>query len=69
MRTFSKIHGLAGLRLGYGLGHPDLIQALEKVRQPFNINSIAQAGAIAALDDAEHVERTRANNREGAPLF
>ncbi|HMJ66342.1 MAG TPA: aminotransferase class I/II-fold pyridoxal phosphate-dependent enzyme, partial [Candidatus Binatia bacterium] len=55
MRTFSKIYGLAGLRLGYGIGHPDLIAALEKVRQPFNINSLVQAGAIAALDDTEHV--------------
>ena len=51
MRTFSKIFGLAGLRIGYGIGHPDLIAALEKIRQPFNINSIAQAGALAALDD------------------
>jgi histidinol-phosphate aminotransferase len=65
MRTFSKIYGLAGLRLGYGIGHPDLIAALEKVRQPFNINSLVQAGAIAALDDSEHVVRTRANNFTG----
>jgi histidinol-phosphate aminotransferase len=65
MRTFSKIYGLAGLRLGYGIGHPDFIAALEKVRQPFNINSLVQAGAIAALDDSEHVMRTRANNFEG----
>ena len=59
MRTFSKIFGLAGLRLGYGIGHPELIAALEKVRQPFNINSIAQAGALAALDDQAHLARTR----------
>lgn len=65
MRTFSKIYGLAGLRLGYGIGQPELIAALEKIRQPFNINSIAQAGALAALDDAEHVARTRANNAAG----
>jgi histidinol-phosphate aminotransferase len=65
MRTFSKIFGLAGLRLGYGIGHPDLIASLEKVRQPFNINSIAQAGALAALDDKEHLARTRANNATG----
>lgn len=63
MRTFSKIFGLAGLRLGYGLGHPELIAAMEKVRQPFNINAIIQAGALAALDDEEHLQRTRANNR------
>ncbi len=65
MRTFSKIFGLAGLRLGYGIGHPELIAALEKVRQPFNINSIAQAGALAALDDQGHLARTRANNALG----
>jgi histidinol-phosphate aminotransferase len=69
LRTFSKIHGLAGLRIGYGIGHPDLIRAFEKIRQPFNINSIAQAGALAALDDAEHVEKTRSNNREGLRFF
>ena len=64
-RTFSKIYGLAGLRLGYGIGHPDVIAALEKVREPFNINSVAQAAALAALDDAEHIDRTRANNHHG----
>jgi histidinol-phosphate aminotransferase len=64
-RTFSKIYGLAGLRLGYGIGSPELISAMEKIRQPFNINSIAQAGALAALEDAEHMARTRSNNREG----
>ncbi|EEF61830.1 histidinol-phosphate transaminase [Pedosphaera parvula] len=65
MRTFSKIFGLAGLRLGYGIAQPELITALEKVRQPFNINSIAQAGALAALDDAEHMSKTRQNNAQG----
>jgi histidinol-phosphate aminotransferase len=65
MRTFSKIYGLAGLRIGYGIGHPDLIAALEKVRQPFNINSAAQIGAMAALDDDEHLQRTRQNNLNG----
>jgi histidinol-phosphate aminotransferase len=69
MRTFSKIFGLAGLRLGYGIGHSDLVALLEKVRQPFNINSIAQAGALAALDDAEHVRRTRENNARGLQSF
>lgn len=69
MRTFSKIFGLAGLRLGYGIGHPELIAALEKIRQPFNINSIAQAGALAALDDTEHIARTKANNRRGLAYF
>ncbi|MEW6160839.1 MAG: histidinol-phosphate transaminase [Verrucomicrobiota bacterium] len=65
MRTFSKIFGLAGLRIGYGIGHPDLIAALEKIRQPFNINSLAQVAALAALDDREHLARTRAINRAG----
>ena len=65
LRTFSKIYGLAGLRLGYGIGHPDFIAALEKVRQPFNVNSMAQAAGLAALDDEAHVQKTRQNNSEG----
>ncbi len=65
MRTFSKIFGLAGSRIGYGIGHPELISVLEKIRQPFNLNSVAQAGALAALDDEDHVRRTRSNNAEG----
>src|SRR5262249_14385036 len=69
MRTFSKIYGLAGLRLGYGIGAPELIAALEKIRQPFNINAVAQAGAMAALDDQEHVSRTRVNNSSGLGFF
>jgi histidinol-phosphate aminotransferase len=69
MRTFSKIFGLAGLRLGYGIGHPDLVALLEKARQPFNINSIAQAGALAALDDAGHIHRTQENNAQGLKFF
>jgi len=69
MRTFSKIYGLAGLRLGYGIGHPDLISALEKVRQPFNINSLVQAGALAALDDDAHLRNTRENNSAGLEFY
>jgi histidinol-phosphate aminotransferase len=69
MRTFSKIHGLAGLRLGYGIGVPALVGALEKVRQPFNINALVQAAALAALGDDDHVARTRAVNREGLALL
>jgi histidinol-phosphate aminotransferase len=65
LRTFSKIYGLAGLRMGYGIAHPDFIAALEKIRQPFNINSLAQAAALAALDDAAHVNKTRRNNFQG----
>ena len=69
MRTFSKIFGLAGLRLGYGIAHPDLISAFEKIRQPFNINAIAQAGALAALEDDDHTRRTRENNSAGLRFF
>ncbi|HAB17271.1 MAG TPA: histidinol-phosphate transaminase, partial [Verrucomicrobiales bacterium] len=65
LRTFSKIFGLAGLRLGYGVAAPEIIEAFEKVRQPFNINAIAQAGALAALEDEEHIARTRATNQQG----
>ncbi len=69
LRTFSKIHGLAGLRLGYGIAQPEFIGALEKIRQPFNVNAIAQAGALAALDDDRHAERTRRLNGRGLRLF
>jgi histidinol-phosphate aminotransferase len=69
LRTFSKIYGLAGLRLGYGIGHPDLIAEFEKIRQPFNLNSVAQAGALAALDDTAHAEKTRRINSRGLKLY
>ncbi len=69
LRTFSKIYGLAGVRLGYGIAHPSLISALEKIRQPFNINSLAQAAAFAALDDTEHTDKVRANNAAGLKYF
>ena len=69
MRTFSKIYGLAGLRIGYGIGHPEFIAALEKVRQPFNLNAMAQAAALAAIDDTDHLEATRANNAAGLEFF
>jgi histidinol-phosphate aminotransferase len=69
MRTFSKIYGLAGLRIGYGIGNPGFVAALEKVRQPFNINLLAQTAALAALDDIEHVRRTRRNNFAGLEFF
>jgi len=64
-RTFSKIYGLAGLRIGYGYGPKPLIDLLHRVRQPFNVNAIAQAAALAALDDREHLERTREINAAG----
>jgi histidinol-phosphate aminotransferase len=65
MRTFSKIQGLASLRIGYGLAPKHLADVLQKTRQPFNANAIAQAGALAGLQDEAHMERTRALNREG----
>jgi histidinol-phosphate aminotransferase len=61
-RTFSKGYGLAGFRLGYGLGCTDLIGALQKARQPFNVNLPAQAAGTAALDDHEFLDASRANN-------
>lgn len=69
MRTFSKIYGLAGLRVGYGIADAALIFAFEKIRQPFNINLLAQAAALAALDDDEHVRKTRSNNFGGLQFF
>ena len=69
LRTCSKIHGLAGLRVGYGLASKPLAALLQKARQPFNVNAIAQAGAIAALGDADHVAATRQLNREGLAFY
>ena len=69
LRTFSKIYGLAGLRIGYGIGNAELISALEKIRQPFNANLLAQTAALAALDDEDHIRRTRANNFAGLEFF
>jgi histidinol-phosphate aminotransferase len=69
LRTFSKIYGLAGLRLGFGMGSPEMVAAIEKVRQPFNTNMLAQIGALAALDDVAHLEKTRGNNKAGLTLY
>ena len=63
LRTFSKVYGLAGLRIGYGIGHPTLVAEMNKLRTPFNVTSVGQAAALAALDDPEHVERSAAMNR------
>ena len=60
LRTFSKIVGLAGLRIGYAIARPENIERLNRVRAPFNVNRLAQVAAVAALEDAEHLERTRA---------
>ncbi len=64
-RTFSKAYGLAGLRVGYAVSHPQVADLLNRVRQPFNVNSLALAAATAALDDLEHLERSRTLNRAG----
>ena len=64
-RTFSKIHGLAGLRVGYGLCSPELAAVLERMREPFNVNLPAQAAATAALDDAAFVQASVHANAEG----
>ncbi|HUD72170.1 MAG TPA: histidinol-phosphate transaminase [Dongiaceae bacterium] len=66
LRTFSKIHGLAGLRIGYGITSPDIARALEAVRSPFNTSSVAQAAALAALEDGGHVLRSRTENAREA---
>jgi len=64
-RTFSKAYGLAGLRVGYGLSSPEIADILNRVRQPFNNNSLALVAATAALDDAEHLQKTVDNNTLG----
>jgi histidinol-phosphate aminotransferase len=65
LRTFSKIHGLAGLRVGYGVGDAETIGFLDRARHPFNVSSVAQAAAVAALDDTDHVARSRRVNEIG----
>lgn len=64
-RTFSKIYGLAGFRLGYGIARPEAIAPLRTTRDPFSVNSLAVAAGLAALDDRDHLERTRTLTREG----
>src|SRR5882672_10237792 len=64
-RTFSKVYGLAGLRVGYGLMHPDVADLLNRVRQPFNVNSLALAAAAAALEDRKFVAKSYKMNRAG----
>lgn len=65
LRTFSKVYGLAGLRIGYGVTTPEITDFLNRVRPPFNANSIAQRAALAALGDDEHVAKSRAVNGAG----
>jgi histidinol-phosphate aminotransferase len=65
LRTFSKIYGLAGLRIGYGISNKKITSEMNKVRQPFNVNSPAQAAAMAALEDTGHIEKSRRTNERG----
>jgi histidinol-phosphate aminotransferase len=65
LRTFSKLYGLAGLRIGYGVGSPEIVAMMHRVRQPFNVSAPAQWAALAALDDVEHVRQSLEVNRQG----
>ncbi|HID07635.1 MAG TPA: histidinol-phosphate transaminase, partial [Armatimonadetes bacterium] len=69
LRTFSKIYGLAGLRIGYGFAPPEVASYIARVREPFNVSSIAQVAAEAALMDDEHVEKSRAVINEGKRML
>lgn len=69
LRTFSKVHGLAGLRVGYGITQPDIAATMGKVRLPFNVSRAAQMAAVAALDDRLHVRRSIRNNEAGKKLL
>lgn len=65
LRTFSKAYGLAGLRVGYGIAHPEVVRYLERVRPPFNVNRLGQTAAVAALGDEDYLEEVKRVNREG----
>ena len=65
LRTFSKIHGLAALRIGYGIGHADVIRTINQVREPFNTTRFAQAAALASIQDTDFIERCKVNNADG----
>jgi histidinol-phosphate aminotransferase len=69
LRTFSKAYGLAGLRVGYAIAGAALLEPVERVRPPFNVGTLAQAGATAALDDSEHLERTLTTNAKSRRYF
>ncbi len=69
LRTCSKIHGLAALRIGYGIAPESITALLQKARQPFNTNALAQAAALAALDDEDHISKTKAINRQGLDFY
>lgn len=65
LRTFSKIFGLSGLRVGYGVARKEVVEMINRIRQPFNVNSLGQTAARAAIDDHKHLEKSRKVNREG----
>ncbi|MBZ4666201.1 histidinol-phosphate transaminase [Mahella sp.] len=65
LRTFSKIYGLASLRLGYGIANPAIIDLLNRIRAPFNVNSVAQSAALAALEDRDFLSKSKQNNDQG----
>jgi histidinol-phosphate aminotransferase len=69
LRTFSKAYGLAGLRIGFGVMRPEMAEWINRTREPFNVNYMAQAAAQAALEDTDHVARTVAMNHEGKQAF
>ncbi|MFL6515703.1 MAG: histidinol-phosphate transaminase [Chthoniobacterales bacterium] len=69
LRTFSKIHGLAGLRVGYGIAPAAVIAILQKTREPFNVNTVGQVGALAALHDTKHQQRTKGTVDAGRKYF
>ncbi|MBU1006202.1 MAG: histidinol-phosphate transaminase [Candidatus Omnitrophica bacterium] len=68
-RTFSKSYGLAGLRVGYGISKPEIIKYMDSVREPFNVSSVAQAAAVAALKDKKFLARTKRITQEGRKYF
>ncbi len=65
LRTFSKVYGIAGQRIGYGVAKPEIISVVNRVREPFNVNTLAQVGALAALEDDQHLKRSFQGNLEG----
>jgi histidinol-phosphate aminotransferase len=69
LRTFSKIHGLAGLRVGYGMARREIIEVVQKARQPFNVNGLGQAAALAALSDEAHQRQTKQTVDSGRVYF
>jgi histidinol-phosphate aminotransferase len=69
LRTFSKAYGLAGLRVGYGFADAEIVEAIDRVREPFDVSSLAQEGALAALEDQAHVAESVRRNREGLRLI